>query len=1558
MPNKNDVIEILFGVKGGGSISGESGQNIKADLDKIANQISLKVKVNRTFFTNQLKQLKAELEKTLGNLNITINRNVKGNTTSSNGSASGLGDGGATKLDVDSQIAEYERLYKELVKYRTKYSKIQPLATIDNKEFDSTNLARAYTDTIDEIGNNLRTLRKNVENALEIPEGTSDQLNEIQAKYEAILKSTANIEGAKTQDRYSSSIVSSFNKIISKGNQLHSTYSDLINSNETAAAAYGKLQDLMNMPLDKNPEKAAAQVNNLKNRVNETSATLARLQTETDTIGNKIRKAFDTAVIQKISYAFLALAGNAIRKVYQNVVELDAAITDLQIATGYSREQTAELVKTYGQLASQLGATVTEVTSAADTWLRQGYSVAETNELITATMMLSKLGQIESTEASKALTSALKGYKLEAQEVISVVDKLTAVDMEAATSAGDIATAMAETAASAEIAGVSMDRLIGYISTVAEVTQDGAESVGTFYRTLFARMGNIKVGNFTSDDGEDLNDVEKVVNSLGISLRGTDGLFRDFGEVLDEVGNKWENFNNVQQHAIATAFAGTRQQEKFIVLMENYATALEYANTAAESGGTAEEKFRSAYLDGIQAGLNSLTASWQTFSQNVLDSDLVKIGIDFLRVIVDILNEVSDVGVWTAFSAAAIAAFKKIGSVATNYLGKKGLNVYNELFAADGKGAFTTVSEFSAYFKDLKENAEAFKKLSKLNATPGISDATKIEEYNKIFGKDKIKNIEEYNAQIVTLEKDYTQYSQVVKVRTKEIGKSFATLAASFVVFAAISAGLNAINNNLDDQAKLWANLVVAVGAIVVAVVLGIKAMNKAMNSNPILLAISLALTAIMGLIDAINGIANSSTKAKEDAIEAADASKQSYEDAKSELEDLESELETTKDRIAELQEAADKGTITFVEQEELEKLERAQKLLETQIATQQAVVEAEQEQATKDAVAAIEAIREEASARENGWNKFWFGLVGADMKTSDEYAQTILNSWDRATDDQKKDILAYYNELKEQVDTLSYYNEDNLEDWQVASNEAYDYATKMMHQIAIAQGDTATVLDNVFAMDKYEYAVDRLKELADAGIVTVDNLKDLAESNSDVQGILSYLEELGIFAWDDTEALEALIEQIQNLADGLKVVSKVSYADYLEEYGDLYSGLASAIEEINESGSISSDTIQDLLENYADDVGDYFEFDPNRGGYVLKPGVELDNILVLQAEKELQKAYDEWVKAQEEFAKYEGTTFESIAHDNLVNAEENFNNLLGALGTLIKDPYIEQQTELLESQQDEYENQLDQYNELIELRKKLLETYQEEVDYRRELNKKQANVSDLQAQLALARLDTSAAGQARARELQSELEDAQNELNDYTLENAIEKLESYLDADSKEYEAFINKKVEEIQESIEKLGENFRINVSYPDDVVDVDISMDEDTASASKEQSSNVTRKRAVGAAELNILSNRLTYHSGGFVGGLESNEEFAKLLKGEFVSTPEQMDRFMSKTVPAIASGGTSGAVINNNSPLVTINCGNVSNESLPALKDIVSQAVSQIEKNMESALTRSGYKKKTK
>ena len=76
-------------------------------------------------------------------------------------------------------------------------------------------------------------------------------------------------------------------------------------------------------------------------------------------------------------------------------------------------------------------------------------------------------------------------------------------------------------------------------------------------------MNSVKAGKFVDDEtGESLNDVETVLGKLDISLRNVNGTFRNSGEVLDEVGSRWNEFDNVQQHAIATAFAGKLVPER------------------------------------------------------------------------------------------------------------------------------------------------------------------------------------------------------------------------------------------------------------------------------------------------------------------------------------------------------------------------------------------------------------------------------------------------------------------------------------------------------------------------------------------------------------------------------------------------------------------------------------------------------------------------------------------------------------------------------------------------------------------------------------------------------------------------------------------------------------------------------------------------------------------------------------------------------------------------------------------------------------------------------------
>ena len=172
-------------------------------------------------------------------------------------------------------------------------------------------------------------------------------------------------------------------------------------------------------------------------------------------------------------------------------------------------------------------------------------------------MVLSKVGMISSSDATQYLTSAMKGYQVSVSDTLGIVDKLTAVDMEAAVSAGGLAEGMSKVANMANLSGVSMDRLIGYLTTVSETSQKEMSEVGTSFQSIFSRMGNIKAGKFVDDEtSENLNDVSKVLNKLGINLFDQQGQFRNFGTVLDEVSGKWSSFDTVEQNAVATAIAG------------------------------------------------------------------------------------------------------------------------------------------------------------------------------------------------------------------------------------------------------------------------------------------------------------------------------------------------------------------------------------------------------------------------------------------------------------------------------------------------------------------------------------------------------------------------------------------------------------------------------------------------------------------------------------------------------------------------------------------------------------------------------------------------------------------------------------------------------------------------------------------------------------------------------------------------------------------------------------------------------------------------------------------
>ena len=408
-------------------------------------------------------------------------------------------------------------------------------------------------------------------------------------------------------------------------------------------------------------------------------------------IKNTITRMFDYTGVYRVLNKLMA----SFSKVVQLSKELDSTMFNLRVVTGDSREETVGLIGDYRKLADQLGATTVQIANAANEWLRQGYEAQQANELITASTYLSKLGMIESGQATEYLTSMIKGFKLEVSDAIDVVSKLTAVDMEAASSAGDIAAALQNVSTTAQLAGVSLDETIAYATTIIETTQRDASSVGMALRTIMSRYGNVKAGAYTkmnlessSDtDLENLNDIEKVLGKIGIRIRSTNTEFRSFSDVLEELSDKWINLDNVSKNAIATAMAGVRQREQFLVLMENMERVEELEQVSATSQGTAEQKY-AAYMETIESASNRLQSAWENLAMTLEQSGLVKLFTD-LSVL---------------FMKALLPAIRAVGAALVQYNAFKVPTWMKEFFSGKGKGLLSGLGsrKFAQYRQDWK----------------------------------------------------------------------------------------------------------------------------------------------------------------------------------------------------------------------------------------------------------------------------------------------------------------------------------------------------------------------------------------------------------------------------------------------------------------------------------------------------------------------------------------------------------------------------------------------------------------------------------------------------------------------------------------------------------------------------------------------------------------------------------------------------------------------------------------------------------------------------------------
>lgn len=282
----------------------------------------------------------------------------------------------------------------------------------------------------------------------------------------------------------------------------------------------------------------------------------------------------------------------AVSTAFNYAEDLNKSLNQIQIVTGHSAEQMARFAKQANIAAKELSTTTTAYTDASLIYYQQGLDDANVKARTDITVKAANAAGTNAEEMADYLTAVWNSYKVGSDELERYVDVMAALGAGTATSLEEISTAMEKVASVGEATGVKFEQMSSIIATVSSVTRQSAETVGTAFKTIFARMADLKLDGSVEEDGvtTTLGTVSKQLAQVGVNILDANGELRDMGDVTEELMGKWGTMNKATQQAVAIAIAGKRQYTQLLALMNNQDMYKDAMNMATGAEGTLQEQ--------------------------------------------------------------------------------------------------------------------------------------------------------------------------------------------------------------------------------------------------------------------------------------------------------------------------------------------------------------------------------------------------------------------------------------------------------------------------------------------------------------------------------------------------------------------------------------------------------------------------------------------------------------------------------------------------------------------------------------------------------------------------------------------------------------------------------------------------------------------------------------------------------------------------------------------------------------------------------------------------------
>ena len=161
-----------------------------------------------------------------------------------------------------------------------------------------------------------------------------------------------------------------------------------------------------------------------------------------------------------------------IRDAYNDIQNLDKAMTNIAVVTDFSVEDLWGQINDYMAIAKQYGVTTQGVYEVTQLYYQQGLGTADVMAATTETLKMARIAGISYSDAADGMTVAVRAFKMEMEDAAHVTDVYSKVAAVTASDTQELIEAMSKTASGAANVGSSFENTTAMIATMVEATRE------------------------------------------------------------------------------------------------------------------------------------------------------------------------------------------------------------------------------------------------------------------------------------------------------------------------------------------------------------------------------------------------------------------------------------------------------------------------------------------------------------------------------------------------------------------------------------------------------------------------------------------------------------------------------------------------------------------------------------------------------------------------------------------------------------------------------------------------------------------------------------------------------------------------------------------------------------------------------------------------------------------------------------------------------------------------------------------------------------------------------